>query len=281
MTLLIQQSEPSWKGGFARSIGESAFPSLRKGLVGAWIPSLGPTGLTLKDVSGFGNDGVLTNMATDDWVVGEKGYALDYDGVDEYVDLGTSWDKLNGVGALSFSVWIKSSVASFSGFDGIIGIGDSGDRPLWLYGKSTTSSIIWHSGTTTTQQDININAGVVVQNVWTCFSGTWDGVNGTLYQDGQVIGVDTSNGNVLKTLTNEPRRIGDIGGIATFDGEIGSLLIWNRWLSPNEIQKLYIDPMAPFRRRQVFGYVSGATAGGLLRINMSGGMNQLTGGMNS
>jgi hypothetical protein len=80
--------------------------SLSEGLVGAWCPSLGATGYRLIDRSGYGNHGTLTNMTSDDWVVSGGAGALDFDGVDDYVNCGTS---VRGSSRLTVSVWVRSS----------------------------------------------------------------------------------------------------------------------------------------------------------------------------
>lgn len=65
---------------------ESAYPELWRGCVGAWAPCLGPTGLRLHDLSVYHNWGTLTNMdAATDWVVNGGRYALDLDGVNDYL----------------------------------------------------------------------------------------------------------------------------------------------------------------------------------------------------
>jgi hypothetical protein len=65
---------------------ESAFPHLWDGVVGAWCPSLGPTGLRLHDFSRRANWGTLTNMdAATDWVVDGGQCGLDFDGVNDRV----------------------------------------------------------------------------------------------------------------------------------------------------------------------------------------------------
>jgi hypothetical protein len=74
--------------------------------VGAWCPSLGATGYRLIDRSGYGNHGTLTNMTSDDWVVSGGAGALDFDGVDDYVNCGTS---VRGSSRLTVSVWVRSS----------------------------------------------------------------------------------------------------------------------------------------------------------------------------
>ena len=61
------------------------YASLKQGLVGAWIPSISGSGLLLPDLSGRGNNGVLTNMGPEDWVASEGGRALDFDGSDDRV----------------------------------------------------------------------------------------------------------------------------------------------------------------------------------------------------
>ena len=68
---------PSYANGFAPRDGPPANPNLWQGLVGLWAPSLGPTGLTLRDQSGFQNDGTLTLMGpATTWVASEKGWAI-------------------------------------------------------------------------------------------------------------------------------------------------------------------------------------------------------------
>lgn len=78
----------SYHNGFAPRDAEPIYPQLWRGCVGAWSPLLGPSGLTLRDWSGFGNHGTLTNMAaSSDWVVSGGRYALDFDGTDDHVVL--------------------------------------------------------------------------------------------------------------------------------------------------------------------------------------------------
>lgn len=67
------------------------YQNLRKLMVGSWCPSLGYTGDLLLDRIG-NNHGTLTNMdPATDWVAssgaGRGGYALDFDGSNDYVSL--------------------------------------------------------------------------------------------------------------------------------------------------------------------------------------------------
>ena len=66
----------TYQNGFAPRDGQPLYPSLWRGCVGAWAPCLGPTGLTLRDWSGFGNHGTLTNLtAANCWQISEGRYS--------------------------------------------------------------------------------------------------------------------------------------------------------------------------------------------------------------
>lgn len=85
------------------------YASLRQGLVGAWCPSLGPSGNTLLDRSGYGNHGTLTNMdAGTDWVGSRYGWALDFDGTNDYV----GFLPLAPALGFSFSAWFRAASTS-------------------------------------------------------------------------------------------------------------------------------------------------------------------------
>jgi len=110
-------TNPSW-GDFA-TFDESAYPELWDGVVGAWCPSLGPTGLRLHDHSRRNNWGTLTNMdPATDWVVSGGQYALDFDGVNDYVGHGNVLnDVVVGTSAqFTISQWInvRANVNHFS-----------------------------------------------------------------------------------------------------------------------------------------------------------------------
>jgi hypothetical protein len=75
--------------------------SLRQGLIRAWCPSLGASGLTLIDRSGRNAHGVLTNMAgQNNWQASGSGVALNFDAVNDYVACGAVLP-----GAFAYSAW--------------------------------------------------------------------------------------------------------------------------------------------------------------------------------
>jgi hypothetical protein len=77
----------------------SADPSL----VGHWKFDEG-TGTTAFDSSGNGNDGTLINGPI--WTTGVIGQALEFDGTDDYVDVGTG-PAITGAAQRTVSMWIN------------------------------------------------------------------------------------------------------------------------------------------------------------------------------
>lgn len=102
----------SYSNGFAPRDGQPLYPELWRGCVGAWAPCLGPTGLTLRDWSGFGHHGTLTNMDTaTDWASSSGRYAVDLDGSNDFISCGSAaffakTDPFSG------SAWIRPTTGS-------------------------------------------------------------------------------------------------------------------------------------------------------------------------
>ena len=76
-------------------VGESS-------LIGYWKFNEG-SGTTVEDSSGNGNDGTINGDAT--WTTGKNGGGLDFDGLDDYVDVGD----IDLTDAFTIAAWIKIS----------------------------------------------------------------------------------------------------------------------------------------------------------------------------
>lgn len=100
----------SYYNGFAPRDGMPLYPSLWRGCIGAWAPCLGPTGVVLRDWSGFANHGTLTNMdPPTDWIPSGPMYSLDFDGTDDRV---VGAKAMSITGNVSVSAWVKTNSAS-------------------------------------------------------------------------------------------------------------------------------------------------------------------------
>ena len=227
---------------------ESAHSDLWDGVVGYWAPCLGPTGTRLFDVSRFNNWGTLRNMdAATDWVIGGGQYALDFDGVNDFVE--TTKGDYGLVGAYAVSAWVyrtttpstgievlinnhRISGALVSGFD-LRMYTDAGVQKIGLVGSNGTTGEL---GT-----DINYTWTLSqwTHILFTRFAGT-----NRFYANGVASGTPTLASD-LTGSTAKALRIGSFGLFGAndlgryFAGRVAEVVIHNRGLSPSDAARLY------------------------------------------
>ena len=212
------------------------YASLKQGLVGAWIPSVSGSGLLLPDVSGRGNNGTLTNMASDDWVSAQYGRALDFDGVNDRVEArALSYRNV----LLTVSAWIKPNTVS--GVQMIAAqYGAEGNRSFYLalinnavrilaspngilfpFGQGGTATTNWqHVVGVVTNSAFQIYVNGIA--VTTTLTGTYP----------SQIFDSTANVVLADRATTD----------APFNGQLDDIRIYNRVLSESEIRILAQRP---------------------------------------
>ena len=240
---------PSYAQGFARNRAEAANPNLWDGLVGLWQPTLGPTGLTLFDQSGYRRNGTLTNMELDtDWMMTPEGWVLDFGGTDEHVVLDST---LTFTVPYSLMVWFRSLDAGL-GYQSLIGGTSNGMYVNWEY----PTRLYLNCGTT-----YNVIVGPACDGNWHCgviyvsMDATGNGADVDMFFDGLYKGVSTHDYNGSNFTLGYVGRFGTYYGIASLRSAAG----WRRHLTASEIQQLYIDPHSLVRPKQ---RVLFASAGG-------------------
>lgn len=235
---------PKWGRRFARSAIESMFPSLWTGKIGRWNPGLGVTGLKLWNLSGRGIHGTLTNMDITNWIIGQMGWALEFDAISTYVDTGNF--NVSAALEFSFSAWVTSRIPDFTvgkAFsEGNIGL----NNPSVGMGSGALGQI---------ELVITNNAGAtqVIQGVSTGLNDgaphhivcTGDGVTGKVYKDGDE---DASTAFTLPgPITLNASAIGALIRTVPFafwDGTIDNVHLYNRALLPSEVKLLFDIPNA-------------------------------------
>ena len=230
----------------------SRSPGLWRGLVGAW-PMQDGGGLTAHDVSGFGNNGTLTAMdPATDWVVTEKGRALQFGGsaAGEYVGFSPI---AFGTGPWTFSSWIDI-VSNYTTYGFLANAGwtarvqMNSDVPSHFYLLSLTgASAVWTN---------------IVYLGRKHYSIVCSGAAGiTLYVDGISQGVQATPAGGFTFSTIGCRTP---ASTSSLDGSMCAPGLWSRALAPSEIQELYADPWAMYTLRpRVF---AAAAAGGVSEI---------------
>ena len=230
---------PSYQSGFAPRDGEPAFPELWRGCIGAWAPSLGVTGATLRDQSGRGIDGALTNMDPGtDWVTSDGKYALDFVGgtsANEHVLLGnmpaapewsvSAWLRWNGLSG-NFAVPVAMKFGAVAGM-GIANISPGSHQVL--YGNAVSATGVYGSA-----------SGELVHIV-----ASWDGTTQRLYANGSLRTggtTDTGYATAVSALAY---------GYSTrrFAGQVDDVRAYNRALNPNEIKTLSLRRGIAYERK--------------------------------
>ena len=274
-------TRPSWQDFGTHD--ESAYPELWDGVVGAWCPSLGPTGSRLHDHSRGMRWGTLVNMdAATDWVLTGGQYALDFDGVDDYVAAGSLPDF---TGDFTLSGW------------GYVYSGDTGVdavlvRTTNVFGGAARSGVTlvmrdaFSSGTTErigceitdglNRYHIESAAGYARDTWYHVLCRRQAGVF-SLWINGVQ---ETTTQSFSGTITNNTDTyIGAVidyqGGVSTLRRRVDSVVAHTRALSANEIQRLYLLGRGGMfeRRRRTLRRVAGEQATGARRRRIICGGN--------
>jgi len=255
----------SYANGFAPRDGQPLYPSLWRGCVGAWNPGLGPSGLTLRDWSGFGDHGTLTNMdAGSDWIVNSGRYALDFDGTNDHTVHSTSI-KLSG--AFTVSWWENITTANL--FNTICAFRTSASSAFIVYRNTNFlyQYLAFRDSTSVATNGFRAtgasNPSTVV-GTWRHFAITGQNVSGasstgfSVYENGVSLAVTDCATFAAGTFVNSWAR----DGLGTFSAtKFDDMLIHSRALSAAEIRLLasrrgIAYELAPRRRSSV------AVAGG-------------------
>jgi hypothetical protein len=228
----------------------SEAPHLWNGLAANWNFLQGG-GSTLYDIAGS-NHGTLTNMdPATDWVMTEKGWALDFDGSND----GVLIDEIAGNISQGTVVALTSVKATVGGnIKGLLGQAGASLQNEWnlnpslgrhdmLFDDGNFARIDW--------------GGASDIDGWRLWSWSWEGSVVTFGRDNEFQINDAGGTGVIDWATVDV--IGD-AGTNEYEGQIALLLVYNRALQPSEIQQLYEDPHALNRPRSYSIPVSGTVA---------------------
>ena len=198
-----------------RSEGSLAY-SMKRGEPVAKIRFNDGSGVQTVDSSSFNNRGALINFPTNNsqWVQGINNYALQFDGTDDYVDLGSK-NSLQLGKAMTISVWIYfSSLGNYT----IVSQPHANGYTFALTsaGEMTFGAL---GGTTVTSSGAAISAAE-----WTHVAVTYDGSTVYFYKDGRVI---SSHALSLWSVSNGGVFVGRAASTPNyFAGKMDDLFIY-------------------------------------------------------
>ncbi|MDO8559215.1 MAG: LamG-like jellyroll fold domain-containing protein [bacterium] len=212
-----------------------------------------------KDGSGYNNHGAVNGAVfTSDTPhlaagVGTGKYALSFDGVNDYVELGNPSLFNSNFAEFTVEAWFKSNVwdstdysmdVLVSKWDRQAGI-DVGFRLERVYGGSWLGFIV-SSGVDMGGVYASVPIGNVSTGVWHHAVGTFKGsAYIRLFLDGKLVNEQTSGiYSRVTAATNQNLRIGVMShGYGFFNGLIDEVRIYEKALTLGEIQKHYAEGM--------------------------------------
>lgn len=181
---------------------------------------------TVYDRSGNGNDGTMNGSMTEsDWVPGKFGSALDFDGDNDYVNIGDI-EILDLAGNGTIGAWVKiPSVWEGDTYPNLVSKGATAgwDTAGWSLHAFSTNSIgigMRNGATTNTVSFTNS-----IKDQWTYIAGSWDGTTIKIYQDG-VLKNSTAQ-TIAPELNTTSVLIGQDANGQSFDGFVDDVRIYN------------------------------------------------------
>ncbi len=280
---------PSYHQGYARHAGESLYPSLWQGLVGAWVPALGPTGTAiLRDVSGRNNHGTMVSIPGTAWsIVGVQvgldptettprlvtSWVLDFVGTTDYIQTTASPLKDNDnvtiisivrtddTNALQLLWWEGDVLGNGGGAEREIhfGVGEPGTGSVGrvsVAGESNSTDLVKSVTTANTADFIH----------WTVrmegLSGTT--ATATIFRNGVLAGLildSNADASLSQGSFDTDFRIGRPGtDTRTWNGQVADIRVYDRLLTNSEIALDADNFLAPFQLRQFRNLVKAPAA---------------------
>ena len=223
--------------GMALRFGEDGnFASLMtKGLVGYWAMDEGG-GSYAYDGSGNNNTGTLYNGPA--WTTGKVGGALQFDGVDDYVDAGNK--SVYGTAQKSLELWFKAS--SLSGTQALLsreGFGGGGIQYGYDF-KAMNTDLRFSIADETKNVCLKTMPDLVVDQ-WYHAVATHDGSYTRLFVNGAEIGTPSTCTGYTDESTSLMIGRRSLTAIWLFNGLIDEVRIYAEALPSAEIQKHYVQ----------------------------------------
>jgi len=191
------------------------------------------SGTTAFDSSGNGNDGTLMNNPT--WTTGITGGALDFDGIDDYVD-GVDIDFPSG--PFTVSAWFKTTVTSGAGAL-IHKISNFQNQNYYIYPHTGRGGVLAGLWDGTGWQEVATDSNTTFNDgIWHHVAMVVSTTTIELFVDATSYGT-VNHDNTIPT-NDQNFNIGRQNNNAQyFTGQIDEVRIYNRTLSAQEVSTLY------------------------------------------
>jgi|GEM_PF-5526809 len=210
--------------------------------------ALGENSTFTADISIYENDGKIHEAI---YVDGKYGKALQFDGVDDYIEVPDSPELR--VSEYTFEAWVKPypNPSSTTEWNAIITKRDNGTSGMGLYvNKQDGRFLLWH---TSGSSSYNVFSSPKAYGEWYHIVGTYNGSEMRIYVNGKL------EGSLSAPPPSEfinPVTIGS--GLTSwyFNGIIDEVRIYNRALSEEEVKLLYHSTLWKYNSTHWYFYVN-------------------------
>jgi len=228
----------------AYSAEVSGMPTEATDLAGHWRLDEG-SGSSAADSSGNGSDGTLVNNPA--WTTGTIGNALDFDGLDDRVDILAS-SAINNLDQFSVAVWFFADSTGEAGQGRFIERSNSMKIRFSNYNSKIYFDADRWSGSDGKWR-ASTQGGNTLLGAWNHLVITYDYSSGandpSMYINGVPFASIEEYGTPSGTATQAEESVMYLGnnssGSRTFDGRLDEVQIYNRVLSPAEVSALYAN----------------------------------------
>lgn len=209
-----------------------------RGLIGYW-PFNDATSSRASDLSGGGNDGILTNMSpTTDWVDGRRGKALDFDGSNDFVGVSAKTAFAPGASLWTVTAWVKTfdSDGTVVCRDNLSSAGCGGEYyELFLSGGRAVATYDASGGHAEATSTTIVNDGR-----WHHLAAVRSGQKTSdIYVDGVLEDSLTHTASAIDILPTRTLTIGAADGGDFLVGAIDEVRVYRRALSAEEVYGVY------------------------------------------
>jgi len=214
--------------------------------------AIGENSTKAVDISKYGNNGTIYGAT---WTTGKFGSALEFDGVDDYVDCGSDSSLTFGTSDFSWEGWfyLNDWTDDASEQNSLITRGGASHTEDGFRTAVFNDGRIWTAiSDGSFRTEIFTSAGLIKLHKWYHFAVVYDrDANGIVYINGEnkkAVDITGSNGSIS---TDRALRIGTWTPTQRlFNGKIDEVRIYNRALSEDEIKMHYLSEFQKYNSTQ-------------------------------
>lgn len=198
------------------------------------LPFVEGSGSIISDESPSENNATLNGPS---WTLGKHGRAVNFDGVDDYIDCGND-TSLRFTTEGSWLFWVKPNTGYGEVYPYLLAH-HIGTR-LYAYFDPSSGKLIVILTTSAGDADV-VSASVITVNSWTFLVITYDGNYLKLYVNATLDKTSSKKTGTINTTTQNLYIGNNYIGTRTFSGLMANISIYNRALKSDEVTALYLQ----------------------------------------